>query len=75
MASAWLNRRFIDRDAKFQWLAKPSDCPRRALGFDFDGAAFTHVGDRVSFENSLYAHFLREARPGTSLTRPWRPNP
>jgi len=49
VASAWLIRRFIDRDARFQWLAKPSDCPKRALGFDFDGATFTHVGDRVSF--------------------------
>ena len=53
VASAWLIRRFIDRDARFQWLAKPSDCPRRALGFDFDGAAFTHVGDRVTFETLL----------------------
>ena len=53
VASAWLIRRFIDRDARFQWLAKPSDCPKRALGFDFDGATFTHVGDRVTFETLL----------------------
>jgi len=53
VASAWLIARFIDREARFQWLAKPSDCPRRALGFDFDGAAFTHVGDRVTFETLL----------------------
>jgi hypothetical protein len=56
VASAWLIRRFIDRDARFQWLARPSDCPKRALGFDFDGAAFTHVGDRVTFE-TLMASF------------------
>jgi len=56
VASAWLIRRFIDPEAKFLWLAKPSDCPKRALGFDFDGAAFTHVGDRVSFE-TLTASF------------------
>ncbi|MBO9649401.1 MAG: chromate resistance protein [Variovorax sp.] len=53
VASAWLIRRFIDQDARFQWLARPSDCPKRALGFDFDGAAFTHVGDRVTFETLL----------------------
>ena len=53
VASAWLIRRFIDRDARFQWLARPSDCPKRALGFDFDGATFTHVGDRVTFETLL----------------------
>jgi hypothetical protein len=50
VASAWLIRRFIDRKARFRWLAKPSDCPKSALGFDFDGATFTHVGDRVTFE-------------------------
>ena len=53
VASAWLIRRFIDRDARFRWLAAPSDCPKSALGFDFDGAAFTHVGDRVTFETLL----------------------
>ncbi len=53
VASAWLIRRFIDPDAKFLWLAKPSDCPKKALGFDFDGAAFTHVGERVTFETLL----------------------
>jgi hypothetical protein len=49
-ASAWLIQRFIDPKARFRWLATPSDCPRTALGFDFDGAAFTHVGERVTFE-------------------------
>ena len=56
VASAWLIRRFIDPDAKFLWLAKPADCPKKALGFDFDGAAFSHVGERVSFE-TLMASF------------------
>lgn len=50
VASAWLIRRFIDRDARFIWLTSPSACPSNALGFDFDGAAFTHVGERVTFE-------------------------
>lgn len=27
-----------------------ADCPADALGFDFDGATFTHVGARVTFE-------------------------
>ncbi|MFM2348501.1 MAG: hypothetical protein RL654_3254, partial [Pseudomonadota bacterium] len=53
VASAWLIRRFIDRSARFQWLAQPADCPPDALGFDFDGAAFSHVGDRVTFETLL----------------------
>ncbi len=47
---AWLIRRFIDPDARFLWLNTPQDCPADALGFDFDNAAFSHVGNRVSFE-------------------------
>ncbi len=56
MASAWLIQRFIDRQARFLWLAAPADCPAGALGFDFDGAAFSHSGNRVSFE-TLMASF------------------
>lgn len=62
MASAWLIRRFIDRKAKFLWLDKPAKCPKTALGFDFDGAAFTHVGGRVTFE-VLAASFGLDADP------------
>jgi hypothetical protein len=50
LASAWLIRRFIDPQARFLWLADPAGCPADALGFDFDGATFSHVGHRVTFE-------------------------
>ena len=50
MASAWLIRRFIDPNASFVWLDSPDQCPSDALGFDFDGATFSHVGNRVTFE-------------------------
>jgi len=50
LASAWLIRRFIDPEARIQWLESPADCPEDALGFDFDGATFSHVGSRVTFE-------------------------
>ncbi|MBI4985418.1 MAG: chromate resistance protein [Rhodocyclales bacterium] len=50
MASAWLIRRFIDKKASFLWLDDPQRCPQQALGFDFDGASFTHVDGRVTFE-------------------------
>jgi hypothetical protein len=50
LASAWLIRRFIDPKARFVWLARPSELPKRAIGFDYDGAQFTHVGNRVTFE-------------------------
>ena len=50
LASAWLIKRFIDCDARFVWLERPSALPRKAVGFDFDGAEFTHVKNRVTFE-------------------------
>jgi hypothetical protein len=50
VCSAWLIRRFIDPKAKFVWLKRPKDCPKRAVGFDFDGAEFTHVDSKVTFE-------------------------
>jgi hypothetical protein len=62
MASAWLIRRFIDPGAKFKWLNKPQDCPKNALGFDFDGATFTHAGSLVTFE-VLLASFNLETDP------------
>jgi hypothetical protein len=63
VASAWLIRRFIDPKARFLWLEKPSTCPKTALGFDFDGATFTHIGDRVTFE-VLLAGFGLDDDPG-----------
>jgi hypothetical protein len=66
LASAWLIRRFIDREARFVWLADPAGstpAPRGALGFDYDGARFTHVGARITFEVLLCSFGLdRDAR-------------
>lgn len=53
LASAWLIRRQIDPRADFVWLAAPADCQPGWLGFDFDGAAFSHVGNKVTFETLL----------------------
>ena len=50
LATAWLIQRFVDRQPTFAWLADPKKCPVSALGFDFDGAAFTHVDEKVTFE-------------------------
>jgi hypothetical protein len=58
LASAWLIRRCIDPEARFLWLKSPADCPKKAVGFDFDGATFSHVGARVTFETLLAAFEL-----------------
>lgn len=60
MGSAWLIKRFIDPKARLLWLKNPKDCPRNALGFDFDGATFTHVGARVTFEVLLASFGLED---------------
>ncbi len=65
VASAWLIQRFIDPSARFLWLGVPADCPADALGFDFDGATFTHVGERVTFE-VLMASFGLDGDRGLS---------
>ncbi|WP_394304614.1 chromate resistance protein ChrB domain-containing protein [Pseudomonas danubii] len=60
LACAWLIRRFIDPKAQILWLDHPQDCPDDALGFDFDDAAFSHVGNRVSFETLQASFELQE---------------
>jgi hypothetical protein len=60
LACAWLIRRFIDPQARFLWLESPHKCPAEALGFDFDGAAFTHIEGRVSFEVLLASFALTQ---------------
>jgi hypothetical protein len=48
MASAWLIKRFIDRAAKFRFIAgKPK---KGEIAFDMFDADFTHEGDRCTFE-------------------------
>jgi hypothetical protein len=62
LACAWLIRRFIDRRARLVWLADPSRPPRGVIGFDYDGARFTHAGALVSFE-VIAASFGLDADP------------
>lgn len=60
LASAWLIRRFIDPQAQMLWLENAGDCPPHALGFDFDGAHFSHSGNRVTFETLLASFQISE---------------
>jgi hypothetical protein len=63
VCSAWLIRRFIDPKARFVWLKRIQDRPKRAIGFDFDGAEFSHVDSKVTFE-VLLASFGLEGDAG-----------
>jgi hypothetical protein len=53
LACAWFIKTYIDPKAKFLWLENSKKCPKDAIGFDFDGATFSHTGARVSFETLL----------------------
>ncbi|UOG16864.1 chromate resistance protein ChrB domain-containing protein [Acinetobacter sp. PK01] len=58
LASAWLIKTFIDSTPTFIWLDTPTDCPKEALGFDFDDARFSHINHWVTFEVLLYSFNL-----------------
>ena len=60
LASAWLIHRFIDPQAQFLWLDNTDVCPSEALGFDFDGAHFSHIGRYVTFETLLHSFGLAQ---------------
>jgi hypothetical protein len=62
LATAWVLARFVDKTPTFLWLPDAKKCPKNALGYDFDGATFTHVGDKVTFE-VVTAAFALDADP------------
>jgi len=54
MASAWLIRRFIDREARFAFVDEAAYVPAPGeLRFDMFEGEFTHEGDRCTFETLL----------------------
>jgi hypothetical protein len=65
IASAWLIRRFIDKEAKFKFVAAKGYKPRAGeIRFDMFEAEFTHEGDMCTFEVLLRAAGLSEAALG-----------
>lgn len=61
MASAWLVRRFIDRQARFAFAADRAAAPAEALPFDMFGVEYTHHGDDCTFETLCRRFGLRDA--------------
>ena len=50
MASAWLIRFFIDRQARFGFAADRESVPDQGVPFDMFGVEFSHQGDGCTFE-------------------------
>jgi hypothetical protein len=54
IASAWLIRRFVDREAKFKFVSSENYLPRKKeLRFDMYEGEYTHEGDRCTFEVTM----------------------
>jgi hypothetical protein len=52
MASAWLIKRFIDKNASFNFIDEKNmdSVGKGSIVFDMSGGEFTHVGDMCTFE-------------------------
>jgi hypothetical protein len=62
MASAWLIRKFIDRDATFVFLDEKDmeTAGKNSVAFDVRGGEFTHTGDLCTFEVLIKSFGLKD---------------
>jgi hypothetical protein len=60
MASAWLIRFFIDRQAQFGFAADRESVPDHGVPFDMFGVEFSHQGDGCTFETLCSVFGLAE---------------
>ena len=62
MASAWLIKRFVDKEAVFQFMEEKemANLDNNMVLFDVRGGEFTHVGDMCTFEMILKSFGLKD---------------
>lgn len=62
MASAWLIRRFIDKNAVFRFADEKDmeAAAKNSVAFDVRGGEFTHAGDMCTFEVLIKSFLLRD---------------
>ncbi len=62
MASAWLIKRFVDKEAVFQFMEERemANLDNKIILFDVRGGEFTHVGDMCTFETILKSFGLKD---------------
>src|SRR6266568_5916807 len=61
LASAWLIRQFIDKRARFYFVAE-GETVEGAIAFDMFGAEFTHHGEDCTFETMLKRFGLSDSK-------------
>lgn len=60
MASAWLIKRFVDRQAHFGFAADRESVPQDAIPFDMFGVEFSHEGEGCTFETLCRVFAIQE---------------
>ena len=62
MSSAWLIRKFIDKDAQFRFIHEMDmkGLEKSLVTFDMQGGEFTHIGDNCTFEVIVKAFGLKD---------------
>jgi len=61
-ASAWLIKRFIDKQANFQFIAKDNEIPKGAMGFTLPKAELNPVeGVEATFDAIMDKHQVNDA--------------
>jgi len=65
MACAWFIKRFIDPQARFDFVTDRDAAPRDAIPFDMFGVDFSHRGEQCTFETLSEIFGIRDA----ALTR------
>lgn len=66
MASAWLIRRFVDREATFRFIDEKElkELGPREIAFDMQGGEFTHHGDLCTFEVLVRSFGIKDKAVG-----------
>ena len=62
MASAWLIKKFIDKDAEFRFIDEKDikGLDERSASFDVQGGEFTHIGDNCTLEVIIKTFGLKD---------------
>jgi hypothetical protein len=60
-ACAWLIRRFIDAEARFDFVDDPADVPSFATPFEIPGAELAHHDGKCTFEVMVERYGLTDA--------------
>ncbi len=62
MACAWLIKKIIDKEAKFQFIdeSEINNVPQNSVLFDIRGAEFTHIKDLCTFEVMVRSFAIKD---------------